>query len=154
MCLVIDTCAFPCVFDENSAEHARFAPIVEWLTVGRGKIIFGGSKYKDEIRGSVFRRILAEFDRRGKLVRVSDTKVDKLGKELKKRVPDRNFNDEHIVALVALTGCCVVCTDDKQAVPYLKRRDLYPRGVKPPKIYKRASHSSLCRNEHIVAACR
>jgi hypothetical protein len=154
MCLIIDTCTFASVFDEHCREYSRFAPIVEWLTTGNGKIIFGGSKYKHEIRGSKFLRILTEFERKGKLVRVSDAKVDRLARELKRRVPERAFNDEHLVALVSITRCCVVCTDDKAAVPYLKRRDLYPRGVKPPKIYRHKAHASLCRSEHIVSACR
>jgi hypothetical protein len=154
MCLVIDTCTFSSVSDEQSKEHGRFAPIITWLTLGDGKIIFGGSKYNSEIRGGRFLRILAEFTRKGRIVRVSDAKVDRLAKELKRRVPEKSFNDEHLVELVSITKCCVVCTDDKQAVPYLKRRDLYPRDVKPPKIYRHKSHASLCRNEHIVAACR
>jgi hypothetical protein len=121
---------------------------------GRGKIIFGGSKFKKEIRGSRFLKILTEFEKLHKLVSVPDGQVDKLGRELKEKVPDRKFNDEHIVALVSLTRCCVVCTDDDEAVPYLKMRELYPQGMKRPKIYRTARHAPLCCNEHVVAACR
>ena len=99
-------------------------------------------------------KILAEFDRKGKLVKVTDSAVDKLAKELKHRVSDKDFDDEHIVALVIVTGCRVVCTDDKRAMPYLKRRDLYPKGSRPPKIYQGKEHAPLCRGEHIVPACR
>jgi hypothetical protein len=152
--LVIDTCTFPWVFDENARNHHRFIPILKWLMAGRGKIIFGGSKYKKELRGTAFKGILIEFERRGKLVRVPDGQVDKLSEELKNRVPDWDFDDEHLVALVSIMGCCAVCTDDKRAVPYLKRRDLYPPGIKPPKIYRYANHGALCRNEHIVPFCR
>lgn len=154
MCLVIDTCTFNSVFDAGSKNHARFAPIVAWLNVGPGKIIFGGSKFKREIRGKAFLRILIEFERKGKLVRVTDSKVDKVSKEVKDRIADKEFDDEHIVALVIITKCCVVCTDDKRAAPFLKRRELYPKGVRRPKIYHSKAHASLCRNEHIVAACR
>jgi len=154
MCLVIDTCTFDSVFDEHSKKHEKYKPIIKWLTSGNGKIIFGGSKFSKEIRGSSFRRMLVQFDRRGRLVRVPDSTVDEIAKHLKDKIPDKDFDDEHIVALVIATKCCVVCTDDKRAIPYLKRRDLYPKDVKSPKIYRgHKKHAQLCCNEHIVAAC-
>ena len=70
----------------------------------------------------------------GRLVRIPDDAVDALAAELKKRVPQKEFNDEHIVALVALSKCCVVCTDDKRAIQFLKRKD--PKGVPPSKYNK------------------
>jgi hypothetical protein len=154
MCLVIDTCTFDSVFNTRSKHHEKYVPIVTWLSVGQGKIIFGGTKFKREIKGRAFLKMLAEFDRKGKLVKVSDRSVDKIARELKVKVPDHDFDDEHIMALVIITKCCVVCTDDKRATPFLKRRDLYPRGIKPPKIYRSKAHAPLCRNEHIVPACR
>lgn len=154
MCLVIDTCAFPCVFNKHSSQHKRFLPIVEWLTSGNGKLIFGGTKYKKELRGSAFLKILIEFEKKGKIVRVDDAHVDELAKQLKVKVDDRDFDDEHIIALVLATKCCVVCTDDKRSIPFLKRKDLYPRGMRPPKIYRHAQHSALCCSDHIVTACR
>lgn len=153
MCLVIDTCIFHSVFNPDSKNHAKFQPVMGWLTTGRGKIIFGGSKFKKEIKGT-FLRILADFERKGRIVRVSDAHVDKVGKELKGKIDHKDFDDEHLVALVIITKCCVVCTDDKRAMPFLKGRGIYPKGTKPPKIYHSKKNASLCRNEHIVAACR
>lgn len=154
MCLVIDTCTFDSVFDPTAKGHSRFKPVISWLVDGQGKIIFGGKKFKRELKGAAFLRILLELERRGKLVRVADTSVDRVAKQLKTLAPEKDFDDEHIVALVIVTKCCVVCTDDRRAIPYLKRREFYPKGVRPPKIYRHRSHSSLCRNQNIVAACR
>jgi len=86
----------------------------------------------------------------GRRVGIPDDAVDALAAELKKRVPQKEFNDEHIVALVALSKCCVVCTDDK-AIQFVKRKD--PKGI-PPSKYNQSTHSKLCCTEHIVAACR
>jgi hypothetical protein len=89
----------------------------------------------------------------GRLARIPDDAVDALAAELKKRVPQKEFNNERIVVLVAPSKCCVVWTDGKRAIKFLKRKDFYPRGVPTPK-YNKSTHSKLCCVEHIVAACR
>jgi len=154
MCLIIDTNVFGSVFNKRAKEHTQYAPVIKWLITGNGKMIYGGTKYNDELRGSLYRRMLAELARSNSLVKIPSDPVDKYAADLKVRVPDKAFDDEHIVALVAISKCCVVCTDDKKSLRYLKRLDLYPRGVNPPKIYKRKSHAKLCCNTHIVAVCQ
>jgi hypothetical protein len=155
MCLIIDTCCIHRVFNVSSKEHAEFAPVLKWITRGKGRMLYGGRKYKEELRAMTsYLRLFTEFQRQGKLVEVVGDKVDEFGEALKKRVPDKSFNDEHIVALVAISRCRVVCTDDKLSMPYLKRRDLYPADVKPPKIYTARSHAKLCCDKHVVDACR
>ena len=89
----------------------------------------------------------------GRLARIPDDAVDALAAELKKRVPQKEFNNERIVVLVALSKCCIVCTDDKRAIQFLKRKGFYAKGV-PPLKYNKSTHSKLCCAEHIVAACR
>jgi len=79
--------------------------------------------------------------------------VDKIAAELKAQVPDVQFNDEHIVAIVIVSRCKVVCSDDKESYPYIRRADLYPKGMKRPKIYRSKSHNQMCCKHNIVAAC-
>lgn len=50
--------------------------------------------------------------------------------------------------------CCVVCTDEERAVPYLKRKEFYPTGMRPPLIYRDEKHARLCCNGHVVGKCR
>jgi predicted nucleic acid-binding protein len=155
MCVIIDTNVFPMVFSEKAKGHARFAPVLKWITTGNGKMVLGGEKYARELRGSGFTKILAELSRRQRIVLVSNEAVDHYAAQLKIRVPDEDFDDEHIVALVAISRCCVICSDDKRSFPYVRRRDLYPKGVKPPKIFRYASHEKkLCCEKHIVPICR
>ena len=117
-------------------------------------MIYGGTKYNDEVKGSTYRRILLELGRKGKLRPMPDKRVDGVAAQLKIIAPEKAFDDEHLVALVVVSKCCVICTDDKRSDVYLKRPDFYPKGLKPPKIYRRQNHDSLCCKDHIVAVCR
>ncbi len=153
MCLIIETNVFASVFNPLSKEHHRFAPVLKWITVGKGKMIYGGDKYKAELRVGLYTRILVELDRKGKLVQLPAAKVNKYEAELRLKVSHRDFDDPHILAMVAVSKCCVVCTDDKRSIPYLKRRDLYPVGVKPPKIYQSLRNANLCCEKHVISTC-
>src|SRR5439155_23669807 len=156
MCLVVDTCCLASVFDRRSKNHDRFAPVLRWITNGKGRLIYGGTKYNKEL--SMVRKfvpIVAELRRGGRAIQVSTREVDSMAQTLKSRIPDKDFDDEHIVALVIVSRCCVVCTDDKRAMPYLTRTELH-REVKlrVPKIYQRRQHDTLCCDQNIVPICK
>ena len=156
MCLIVDTNVFGSVFDPTAKEHQRFLPVYNWLAFGNGgKLIFGGTKYKQEVDFKTSRclRLLAEFERRGRLLSLDDSLVDKAAAVVKKKVADRDFNDEHIVALVIVSRCCVVCTDDLRSISFLKRGELYPAGLKAPKIYGGVRNANLCCSDHVVGLC-
>src|SRR6266851_5620616 len=103
MCLVIDACCFPSVFDAASKDHSRFAPVLEWVTGGSGRIIYGGTKYNTELRRlSRYFKILIELDKQGRVVKIPNEPVDEYAAKLKERIPDAAFDDEHIAALVAI----------------------------------------------------
>jgi hypothetical protein len=109
-------------------------------------MIFGGTKYRSELAG--IRRILGflvELDKKRKMVRVADARVDKIEDELRMRCPDPKFNDQHLLAIVIVSHCHVVCTVDDVAISYLKRADLFHSyKVKRPKIYKSQRNRNLC----------
>ena len=44
MCIIVDTNCFAPVFDRKSEKHNQFAPVLEWIISGKGKLIYGGSK--------------------------------------------------------------------------------------------------------------
>jgi len=99
-------------------------------------------------------RLFANLNRQGRLIEVDDKAVDLFAAKLKIKVKNRGFNDEHLVALVVVSRCRVICSDDKKAYPFLKRKSLYPSGVRPPKIFCHAKHKTLCCTDNIVAICR
>src|ERR1022692_3881693 len=132
MCLVIDENVIGKVFDRRNVQHARFKPVKDWVTTGAGSVIYGGTKYLKELGDGRYLGLFTELLRMRRAIKVDKQAVDDRARALKVEVPDREFDDEHIVALVGISRCCVVCTDDKNAIPYLRRRDLYPPGVKVP----------------------
>jgi hypothetical protein len=158
MCLVIDANCFARVFDSDNKEHAQFVAVWNWINAGKGCMIYGGSKYGTELRAAPkFLPIITELERKGKTVHLSDANVDTVAAALKKKIPDPKFDDEHIVAIVILSRCRVVCTKDNTAISFLRRKDVYAdyAGVSRPSIYRgRKSHFKLCCDKHIVAVCR
>lgn len=157
MCLVIDTDCLSRVFDKTNRQHKGFAPVLDWISTGRGRMIYGGTKYNDELRRAAkFVPVVAELERKGRTVHMEDARVDGLAAAAKAAVPDAEFNDEHLVALVIASRCCVVCTKDNAAMAYLKRPELFRHeGVSRPKIYNgHRSHQRLCCDDHIVESCR
>jgi predicted nucleic acid-binding protein len=158
MCVIVDTNCFGSVLNTSAKDHKRFAPVYEWLMYGKGgRLIYGGKKYKKEInfRSEHYKKLIQEIERKGRLRPLSDTAVDNLAAAVKAKVDDTDFDDEHLVAIVGVSKCCVVVSLDKRADQFLKRRDLYPEGVKPPKIYRNTRSKKLCGcDKHIVAICR
>lgn len=158
MCLVIDTCYLGEVFEPRSKEHSKFVPVLKWISQGNGRMIYGGTKYNSELKNvTKVLNALAELSRQRRVVHLPKAIVDPIARALKRRFPEPEFNDEHIVALVIASRCQVVCTDDNVAISYLKRNDVfhgYP-GVGRPKIFRgHGSHARLCCDDHVVEACR
>jgi len=60
-------------------------------------------------------------------------------------VDDKKFDDPHIVAILRLSGCGVVCTCDEKAIPFLKDKKLYGDGKKP-KIYSHEKNRKLLQD--------
>lgn len=154
MCLIIDTCCLAKVFNKDNIEHDRFKPVLDWITKGQGSVIYGGGKYKRELRRAPkYLSILVELNRQGRVISLSDKEVDVIAEEVSSIVNRSDFDDEHLIAIVRVACCRVVCTDDKTAERYLKRSDLYPRGMKKPKIYKNVRQKTLCCKRYVVGKC-
>jgi hypothetical protein len=153
MCLVIDTCCLASVFDPGNKQHSEFAPVLEWITPpNRGRMVLGGSKYMKELKSAVrYRPLIIELNKAGRTIRCDDGKVDEVAVSVKKQVSSPDFDDEHIVALVIVSRCRVVCTCDLRATPYLKCADLFRAyNVKRPKIYSSKRNENLCCNRNLI----
>lgn len=119
-------------------------------------MVYGGAKYARELRRlSRYMRLMGELSRKGRLVEVCGARVDAVAREVRDEVCDAGFNDEHLVAIVVVSGCRVVCTNDKGAIPFLKRQALYSkRQRRRPKIYTSERHRGLCCGRLVTAACK
>ena len=156
MCVIVDTCCISKVFNKESKDHARFTPILSWINGRHGRLIFGGSKYKKELAGmKTFLGLLVEYERQGKLVRLKDSEVDAFASWVRTSEASLDFDDEHLIGMVAVSHCRIVCTDDKRAIPYLTRKSFYEKvPMKPPKIYSQKRHGHLCAPKSIAPICR
>lgn len=152
MCAVIDACCLAKVFDPQNREHDRYEPLWQWISSGRGRMIYGGTKYLlqlSRVRRVV--RIVNELQRKGRVKIVSQSEVDAVAEKTRQKVDDHSFDDEHLVGIVIVSRCHVICTDDESAMPFLKRTDLYSDyGMKHPSIYNRSSHDHMCCDSNIV----
>ena len=156
MCLVIDTCCLAMVFDGTNKKHAGFIPVLKWIN-GKGRMIYGGTKYNTELgKAAKFLPYVTELSRKRHTVQIPNATVDPIADALKLQCPEPEFDDAHIVALVIASKCCVVCTEDKTAISYLKRPALFTApGVSRPSIFRgRKNHGKLCCDHHIVAMCK
>ena len=151
MCIIIDSCTIPDFFDSSNADYE---PIRKWIYTKNGKMVVGGTKYSSELRKlSKYLRLIAELSRQGRVVTIDRDSVDNAQREIKIIEPKSDFNDPHIVALVEVSGCRIVCTLDNKSDKYLKDNRFY-RKAKKPSIYKNASHSHLLCDKNIVSVCK
>ena len=154
MCLVLDTNVFGDFFDPSNSNHKNFRPALDWVVNGKGKLVYGGAKYKKEMKtAKKFIRFFASLQRAGKLVLLCDANVDSFEIELTKLEPSKDFDDPHLVAIVLASGCNIICTNDKRALPYLKRTDFYKGRVRKPKIYQSVRNVSLLADKYIASIC-
>ena len=159
MCLVVDACSFSHVFNLKDKKHASFEPVFQWVFFGKGGgLIYGGTKYAGEVdfTSDTYRTLLTELNRKGRMFEMCTMCVDKVARDLAEAIPDEpDFDDPHIVALVIISKCCIVCTDEHRGLRFWKRRALYPDGVNPPKIYMDLRNAGLVRNNSNIAdLCR
>lgn len=155
MCILVDVNAFPTVFDTESIDHLEFRPVLEWVCLGKGKMVFGGTKYRDELRKvTKYLRILAELKRANKIVEINDQDVDTIQADVEGIIQHSDFDDPHLIAIIRASGCLLVCSRDKRAYQFLKNSDLYPKRFKRPKIYRGKSNKKLLNDKNIADCCK
>jgi len=155
MCGIIDTCVVAALLDKDNAEHANYVPVLKWILYGKGKMVYGGSTYKKEL-GELRRylKLIAEVNRAGKIVPVEDAAVDQAEKHAKVIIPHKDFDDPHIAAIVAVSGCRVICTRDGRSIPHLKRKELYPKHIGVPRFYLSVRNKGLLNDGNLIDKCR
>ncbi len=84
MYIVIDSNTLSKVFNVKDKEHVQFAPVQAWIDDRRGLAVFGGTKYKEELKDAGRLRFLRLMKDDGRAVAIKDTAVDELEREVKK----------------------------------------------------------------------
>ena len=154
MCIVIDVDTIPSVFNSNASDHLEFKPVNIWIYSGRGKMVYGDTKYKEELgRLENYYDILAEFWRKGRVQEVRAADVDRVADEVSQITSGTSFDDQHIAAIVIVSRCRLICTHDKTSMRFLTNTDLYPKGARRPSIYSGLQNRRLLYDRRIVQPC-
>lgn len=156
MCIIVDTNAIAQVFDPSNKQHNEYRPVRDWLNSAKNaKFVYGGTKYKSELRRLVrFLPLITELERAGRTVHLDDRKVDAQEKRIRRQVDDPRFNDPHLAAMVCVSGCRLICSNDHEAFPFLRKREIYSKSqCGTPKVYSRAKNRSLLSKKNIAKCC-
>lgn len=155
MCIIIDANALHSVFIRGKSDHEEFKPVLDWIMEGKGKIVYGGAHYHNEIPPKYLGIFVALRNAR-KAIRVDDAAVDKYQRELEAKGL-KGFNDHHLIAIISVSRCKLLCTKNianKNDIKCLNNKDLYPRGVSPPSIYSRGKNKDLLCDKNIAECCK
>lgn len=122
---------------------------------GKGKLVIGGSKYAEELkRVEKYAKLIAELAKLGKVVVLKRRKIDEHQTIIEAKESDIDFDDPHLIAMVVESGVQILCSDDKRADKFIKKRKFYPRGRKPPIIYRsKRHHARFLKDDKIVIVC-
>lgn len=154
MCLIIDTNVLGCVFNDKAPSHEEYKPVYEWIFLGKGKVIYGGSKYIDELKKAGYLRIFILLGKMNKSIKLPDDRIDEIQQDLQSQVKDSDFDDPHIVSMVIHSKCRIVCTRDKRSLGFLKDQSLYPKTVRVPKMYCSKLNKDLLIDKNISEFCK
>jgi predicted nucleic acid-binding protein len=151
MCIVLDANTFAHVFDASSKKHKQFAPVTDWILHGKGFVVYGGTRYKRELRAA--RKYLAlflELKRAGNAVEILQHVVDADEAHVSSLVQHRDFDDQHIVAILRSSWCKLFCSLDSRADRFIKDEQFYLKGQSTPSIYRSRTHVKLLIDKNIV----
>jgi predicted nucleic acid-binding protein len=149
--IVIDTNTFSLIFNSQNVGHEEFRPVFQWIKSEREAcMVYGGTKYREELKkASQYLRLFNEWKKIGKFVEINRQLIDQYENHLGGINNDRDFDDRHIVAIINISGCKLICTMDSRSMPYLKNRTFYVDG-KIPKIYSGSRNKDLLNKKNIV----
>jgi len=154
MCIVIDTNRLSSVLNPKASDHGEFRPILDWIDRRKTKIVYGGTKYKEELsKAPKYFSTLVEMKKAGKVHEVDDGEVDRWENEIARKTQHTNFNDQAIVAIVIVSRCRLVCSNDQASFSFIRLKTLYPNGVSRPSIYTGRRNVALLNHKHIKGRC-
>lgn len=152
MCLIVDTNCLSAVFDKESENHENFEAVMEWIYNGKGKVVYGGSKYLKELKK--YLSIYLQLRKAGKAIYVDCDTVDAEEVNITNQLQHNDFDDQHLVALLRVSGCKIICSLDQRAYPFFRHNLFFSPAARRPKIYRSNGNSNLLCAENIADICK
>lgn len=155
MCIIIDTNTLASVFSEDSEDHVEFKPVKDWIFNGAGKVVWGGSKYIEELKKAHSYLVLINRLTSARLaVMINSEVVDKEAEYVTSLITHSDFDDQHLVGLLRTSGCKLICSKDKRAYPYFRHNLFFKPASYKPHIYSASRNASLLQARHIADICK
>lgn len=152
MCIIIDTNVLKSVFDKDNQNHKDFIDVYNWIFLGKGKVIYGGTKYLREI--TKYATLFTELKKIGKAVLIPANLVDEDEITLTNMLIHPDFDDQHLVALLRTSKCKIICSRDSRAYPYFRHSMFFTTANNKPKIYSGIRNKSLLCDKNICQSCK
>jgi hypothetical protein len=150
MCIVIDINTLALVFKPGSTSDAEFAPVQTWIRNGKGALVYGGSKYKRELKRAFrYLKLVRQLKDIHKAYEINETEVNRREAEIIEMTQNENCNDQHIIAILSVSRCLLCCSSDSRAYNFIKDGRFYPKGMRP-RIYKSSRNMDLLCDKFIV----
>jgi hypothetical protein len=150
--IVVDINTFAPLFESQSTDHQEFSQVLSWVKSTKvACFVYGGTKYKTELKKAhKYLHLFDELKKAGKIAQIDDALVDTYEKKLEGMCSDSAFNDKHLVAIIEVSNCRLICTKDEEAMPYIKNRAFY-ESSSPPKIYSGSRNKDLLNHTNIIS---
>jgi hypothetical protein len=146
MCVVIDMNTLAPVFNEGCVQHADFRPIKEWIERGHGVLVFGGTRYKEELSKAYrYLRLIRQMKISGHAVSIQDDAVDEAEIRVIAQTTGTDCDDQHIIALLGVSGCPLFCSNDGRSFRYIRDKRLFPAKKSRVRIYSSVRNQALLR---------
>lgn len=150
MSIIIDTNCFANVFDISSDRHIDFAPVLKWINDGPAVLIYGGTKFINELKNGKYRRLFIEYGKSHKAYEIKRSLVDDAQDIISRLETSNDFDDQHIVALLRVSKCKILVTCDSRSHKYVKNKKFYLEHQSVPKIYSSVKNRRLLNQNNII----
>ena len=150
MPIIIDTNCIVNVFDPKCVKHAEFSPVRDWIFSGKGKMVYGGTKYNQELgKLTKYLRIIRYLRENNKVIVGDKDAIDQWQTHVEGLRVNDDFDDPHLVAISAMTKCSLICSEDTRSIKYVKDKKYYPSGCKIPLYYTSSCNTNLLTDTYV-----
>lgn len=150
MAIIIDANCIANVFSKKSAKHTEFKPVLDWILLGKGLMIYGGTHYKKELKKTAkYLPIIRLLKEVGKAIEGCNANIDEYQQKVEELRDDLDFDDPHLPAIVVVTKCKIICSEDIRSIPHVQNSKYYPNGFTTPVYYTSIKNINLLTDNYV-----
>lgn len=150
MAIIIDTNCIANVFSPKTANHSEFKPVLEWILLGKGLMIYGGSKYREELKKTAkYLPIIRLLKDVGKAIEGAENDIDEYQLKVEELTDSEDFDDPHLPAISVITKCRIICSADTRSIPFVSDKKYYPKGFTTPVYYTSSTNKNLLTDNYV-----